>query len=227
MHPAEVAAGPFTLLVYERMAGVSAPVHIYIEGEGSPTPHDPVALKLAVQDPAPNVVYIGQACQYISTRGCDARYWTYARYGDVALDAYRQALQRWQGYKLELTGYSGGAALALLLASRRDDVVAIRTVAGDVDTDAFTALHHISPLSESLNPASVLERTAHIPQRHFAGADDGVVPPSLVANYQNRLPPGHCSAYNIVPGAGHEDGWTQAWPVLLAQPLPCTGGQGQ
>ena len=135
--------------------------------------------------------------------------------------AYNDATNRWKGYKLELTGYSGGAAVALLLAARRDDVAAIRTVAGNVDTEAFTNLHKVTPFSESLIPTDVLVRTSRIPQRHFVGQNDKVIPPFIASGYQDRMMPGHCSAYNVVPGLDHYSGWPQVWHVLQSQPLPC------
>lgn len=232
MQAVQLNAGMFNLLAYERIADASAPVHVYIEGDGNawlasnmvspdPTPLDPVALKLALRDKAPNVVYLARVCQYVTSDTCSPRYWTYRQYGEETIGAYRQAMQRWQGRPLELTGYSGGAAVAMLLAARLDNVAAIRTVAGNIDTDAFTTLHHISPFSQSLNPASVMERTARIPQRHFVGEKDKVVPPSLIEAYQARLPAGNCSAYDIIPGLDHFTGWEEQWAGLLARPLPC------
>lgn len=231
----QLQAGDFTLMAYERMGSISAPVHIYIEGDGNawtgsslssdPTPSDPVALRLAAADNSPNVVYLARVCQYVMSPSCNSQYWSNAQFGETVMDAYHQALQRWKTYHLELNGYSGGAAVALLLAARRDDVVAIRTIAGNVDTDAFTILHHLSPLSASMNPAVMIERTSRIPQRHFAGEHDTVVPPMLIAAYQARMPAGHCSAYNVVPAIDHYKGWPEVWPVLLAQPLPCAPEQ--
>ena len=232
MHATEIPAGNFTLLTYERISDASASVHIYIEGDGTawltgtmvspdPTPRNPVALELALRDPAPNVVYMARVCQYIMTTACSTRYWTYAQYNDAVIADYSQAMNRWQGHKLELTGYSGGAAVALLVAARRGDVSAIRTVAGNVDTEAFTTFHNISPYSDSMNPAAIIERTAKIPQRHFAGEKDRVIPPLLVQNYQEHLPPNNCSAYDVVPGLDHHTGWPDVWPQLLAEKLPC------
>ena len=232
MHAVEIPAGMFTLMAYERIGDANGSVHVYIEGDGNawltsnmvspdPTPLDPVSLKLAVQDHAPNVVYLARVCQYVMSDACNPKYWTHAQFSETTIASYQQVMDRWKGHPLELTGFSGGAAVALLVAARRNDVVALRTVAGEVDTEAFTALHHISPLSNSLNPASVIERTAMIPQIHFTGDNDRVVPPSLTQGYQSRMPAGHCSRYEVVSGVDHYSGWPEQWAGLLAKPLPC------
>ena len=47
--------------------------------------------------------------------------------------------------KLELIGYSGGAAVAVLLAARRNDVKIIRTVARDLNHELMSEYHHTTP----------------------------------------------------------------------------------
>jgi pimeloyl-ACP methyl ester carboxylesterase len=50
-----------------------------------------------------------------------------------------------------LIGHSGGA-LAILLAARVPQVVAVVTIAGNLDTDVWTKLHGYLRLQGSLNP---------------------------------------------------------------------------
>ena len=52
-----------------------------------------------------------------------------------------------------LGGFSGGGGAAALLAAMRQDVVFLGTIAGNLDTEAWTQLQGISPLAEPLlNP---------------------------------------------------------------------------
>ena len=233
MHPVQGQGGPFVFQLFERITDASAPVRIYIEGDGNawltrtqvspdPTPRDPVGLQLAVRDTTPNVVYMARVCQYVSSRVCEPKYWTSAQFGDEVIMSVNSVLSRWPGHKFELVGYSGGAAVALLVAQRRDDVISIRTVAGNIDTDAFIGLHHLSPLAESMNPVNNVAKIAMSPQMHFSGARDKVVPPSISAGHRAHLPSTNCSAYHVVDAVDHYSGWVEQWPQLLTEKLPCT-----
>ena len=74
-----------------------------------------------------------------------------------------------------LIGYSGGAALALLLAHEIPNTNLVVGVAGLQNTDSWTSHHGYEPLSDSLNPID----TALLPQVQYLflhGALDQVVP---------------------------------------------------
>lgn len=234
LRPIELQAGAFTLQGFERMTDPAAPVRIFIEGDGKswlsrdlpspdPTPQDPTALMLAGMDTSPNIAYVARPCQFITSPHCAIPVWTVNQYHEHMIAGMSQALDRWKGRKLELVGYSGGAAVALLLAARRSDVASIRTVAGNTDTAAFNRFHRVSPpAAAALNPAAFIARTAYIPQIHFAGGEDKVVPVGLVEAYQATLPPGHCSRVIILPRTGHLKGWPEHWRSISERRLPCT-----
>lgn len=233
MKPVEIAADPFTLQAYERITNQQAPVRVFIEGDGkawltrnqpspNPTPYEPTALMLAGSDTSPNVAYLARPCQFITGPACLMPVWTSRQYGEQNIAAMNKALDRWRGHKLELVGYSGGATIALLLAARRDDVINIRTVAGNTDTLAFTTFHHVSPPpADTLNPASFTARTATIPQIHFVGENDRIVPPSFAEAYQAKLPPGNCSKVITIANTSHTDGWPEHWQRMADRALPC------
>jgi len=232
MQEAQAQGGEFTFQLFERIKDPVAPVRIYIEGDGNawltrgqvspdPTPLDPTALRLAVLDSAPNVAYMARACQYVRSPACAPKYWSGSQFSESMIDSVNQAMNHWKGHKIELVGFSGGAAVALLVAARRDDVISIRTVAGNVDTTAFTTLHGISPLADSLNPALYAQHTALVPQLHFVGDKDTTVPRSIADGYQSQLPSVNCSAVDVVEGVTHYTGWPEQWPTLLAWKLPC------
>ncbi len=207
---------------------------VYIEGDGrawishgvpsdDPTPKDPLALRLAVMDPAPKVLYIGRPCQYTSPRSmrtCEYRFWTIARFSLPAVEAMcialTQAKKALKADRLHLIGYSGGGAMAVLLACRRTDVASVMTVAGNLDHDAWTRHHEVTPLYDSLNPADVAVLIRDCPQVHFFGSGDEIVPPFVVRSFVNRMGDPFGARLVEIPEFDHDCCWIKAWPGLLA-----------
>jgi hypothetical protein len=213
-------------------------VVVYLEGDGhawlnsrtpspDPTPYEPIALKLSLQDPAPAVVYLGRACQYTNaaiSRNCNASVWLGHRYSQEVISSTNEALDQikksFNAKSLILIGYSGGATIAALCASQRQDVSQIITVAGNLDTAAWVRYHRLSPLSGSLNPADDSQKMGQFPQMHFMGEADDVVPPSLTQNYANKLSTSAPIQLIRLPGYGHQCCWVDTWPALLQQYRP-------
>lgn len=234
-----IAASPFALTSFHKLSKPNAPLHIYIEGDGQawlsrtqpaldPTPSDPLALKLAALDPAPNIVYLARPCQYsglLNQAPCPSQYWRSARYAPEVLQSYNRALDTFKARagasEIDLIGFSGGAAVAALLAGQRNDVASLRSVAGNLDHRAHSAYHNVSLLSGSLNPPDYAAQLAHIPQHHFIGGQDKIVPRQIYDRYSAALPQRNCTSYQIIPEAAHMEGWTHNWPALLAQPVSC------
>ena len=236
----DIPAGAFLLRSYERVSDrKTKTARIYIEGDGlawlhkntpspDPTPPDPVALSLARADTAANVIYLARPCQYNVTQAgqrCDSRNWTSARFSAANVAAMSAALddirQRYGFEDLELVGFSGGAAIAVILAAQRSDVVTLRTVAGNLDSEAFNRFHDVSPMPLSLNPVDFARKTANIPQRHFLAGRDAIVPRSLYENYRSKSGGTPCVAKTTVPDADHQNGWRDRWSSLLKIPFPC------
>ncbi|WP_404383897.1 alpha/beta hydrolase [Caenispirillum salinarum] len=238
-----IPAGRFSLTAFHRLTRPGAPVRVYVEGDGlawlsrrrlsgDPSPVDPVALRLAAADPAANVAYLARPCQFggvardTACRG-DRRYWSSHRHGaDVvaAVDAAVDALvRRTRGAGVELAGFSGGGAVAVLVAGRRDDVAALRTVAGALDNAMIARLHNVTPLRGSLDPADSAAAVAAVPQLHVSGAADAIVPPVVAEAFIAHQGAAACAARRVVPGAAHTSGWAASWPDLLTVPLPCAG----
>lgn len=171
---------------------VSSRIRVYLEGDGhawatsrqpglDPSPHDLMA-RLAFSDPVPSV-YLARPCQFVSARACTPVMWTDRRFSSEVLSSLDQALDqikaRLGNQAFELVGYSGGAALALLLASQREDVAQVQTLAGNLSPRQWVALQQLSPLTGSLDPLDRRQRLTQIVQRHFVGSDDRIVPPQL------------------------------------------------
>jgi pimeloyl-ACP methyl ester carboxylesterase len=211
---------------------------IYIEGDGlawlspsqasdDPTPRAPIALELALQHVQGPAVYLARPCQYVAgadQRGCTAVYWTDQRFALSVISASNQAVdtlkQRYGAQEIVLVGYSGGGAVAALVAARRTDVVRLVTVAGNLDHLAWTHLHSVPPLTGSLNPADAWAALQNIPQLHFVGAQDMNITTEVVSSYVARFPQAHRPAMQVVPGFDHACCWVQQWPTLAMQAFP-------
>jgi predicted esterase len=229
----------FPLLTQVRIKQVGNAITVYIEGDGAawksrselstdPTPITPLALKLAALDPAPNVAWLARPCQYLLAQSprCRSDYWNTQRYSSelaATIDSAINQLKAQAGAnRVHLVGYSGGATMALLIAARRSDVSRIYTVAGNLDTEAFTTHHGVTPFPSQDNPLGRADKLAAIPQIHWFGQDDSVIPPKLAARYASTVGVGHCVSTQTVANATHASGWEQRWPDLLNTPLPCT-----
>lgn len=234
-----IPAGIFNLTSWERIGQLAAPVDIYIEGDGlawlnkytpsaDPTPPNPIALHLAAEDNNRNVVYLARPCQYTGWTqqgACPELYWTTGRAAPEVLASYQQALnnikERYHTTGFNLIGYSGGATIAVLLAAERHDVLTVRTVAGNTDTDAFSALHGVSTMKDSLRPITAAPRIMHIPQRHFVGGQDPIVPEQIFQSWKKASGGSPCVHATVVPSNTHEKGWVESWPALLAMYVTC------
>ena len=235
----QIDAEPFALTAFERMHEKNAPATVYIEGDGvawlskrqrslNPTPKNPVALHLASRDDSKNLVYLARPCQYsgmidTSTK-CHDKYWTSHRFAPEVIDSFNRALdeikQRYKVTSFHLVGFSGGANLAGLLAAQRQDILSLRTVAGNMDHRLHSQIHEVSELKGSLNAVDYADALSNLPQHHFVGALDDVVPETIIKTYQNQLSHLNCSAYTVLPKATHEQGWVNDWHMHLVEKRP-------
>ena len=222
--------GSFGLVGYLKGAGPR--LTVYIEGDGlawisrtrlsdDPTPRQPLALELATRDPGPAVLYLARPCQYTNPaagRPCPPAYWSSHRFAPEVIAAVGRALdearRRTGASRLVLVGYSGGGAVAALTAAGREDVVALATVAAPLDHAAWTRHHRVDPLTGSLNPADSATRLSALPQIHFAGARDEIVPPAVIAAFLSREGPDASRRLYTSAEADHHCCWLRLWPQL-------------
>ena len=224
-----VRAGGYEHTVFDNGApAAGATLHVYLEGDGTPwrhrtvimpdpTPRRPLMLALMALDDAASV-YVGRPC-YNGTYaepGCDNRMWTSDRYSERVVSSMAEVVRRRAigagARRVRLFGHSGGAALALLIAERVEAVDAVVTLAGNLDTEAWTAHHGYSPLHGSINPARRPPLGLRVREWHLLGERDPVIPPGLVAGYLERR---ERAVAVRLPGFGHGCCWKGIWPRVL------------
>lgn len=205
---------------------------IYIEGDGlawisrsqvslDPTPIHPTGLKLALRHPHGAAAYLARPCQYVSgdgRRNCAVTWWTDRRFAAEVVAATDQAVeqlkQRFHARNIELVGYSGGGAVAALVAARRKDVVRLVTVAGNLDHRAWTQHHRATPLTGSLNPADAWQALVDVPQMHFIGVSDTIVSRDVAQSYVAHFPLNNRPQLRVIENFDHLCCWVEKWPDL-------------
>lgn len=175
--------------------------NIYIEGDGlawlnkttvspNPTPVNQNFLTLLKDDNSCKI-YIARPCQYINSNSCNYEYWTNRRFSQEIINSFDEVLNILKNEKsiekFNLIGFSGGGTLATLLASKRDDIKNLLTIAGNLDIEKWVKLHKISPLEGSLNPSDFTSSLEFTKQYHLIGKDDTVVPKDIFFSYYNKF----------------------------------------
>lgn len=197
--------------------------HVYIEGDGravtahgkpslDPTPRAPLMLSMMAQDPSP-ALYLGRPC-YFHTGDplCGPVNWTLARYSRETVTSMAASLSQTipQRDSILLIGHSGGGTLAMLLAQELPSVVAVITLAGNLQVAEWTRHHGYSPLTLSLDPATQPPLPPCIRQFHLAGAEDTEILPEWIRHFSASQPNGH---FQLLAGADHRTGWPLWWTL--------------
>lgn len=179
----------YDIFTYTRINNDTAPVHIYIEGDGNsfdayglptsdPTPHGTLTRNLAVQDPSPNVVYMARPCQYIMSTQCNKSDWTDGRFSKAVIESIATAIRKIAKKRpVVLIGYSGGAMVTGLVIQNYPDINVQKwiTVAGVLNHADWTNYFGDTPLTNSEN----MTELPHVPQIHYIADKDTVVPNEL------------------------------------------------
>lgn len=211
-------------------------LRVYIEGDGrawitrsqpslDPTPHNLFIAQFAIDDPQPSV-YLGRPCQFSTNQNCTVSLWTSARFGTDVLTTMHLALDqlrtKYQNTEFELVGYSGGAAIALLLAAQRDDVKQVQTIAGNLSPALWAQFHNLTVLSGSQDPMEYAEKLQSVKQRHFVGSLDKNISLELFSIYIKKLSPiPRCIELVEVQHADHSKGWDNVLKMEINHPIRC------
>ena len=217
----------FKIFTLQKITNQSEPIRIYLEGDGkafinkytisqNPTPTSYFLINLIAQDDSPNIIYIARPCQFIDDKKCEEKYWTNARFSKEIIDSLNEVLANFSKNKIELIGYSGGGAIALYLADRNNNILNLRTIAGNLDHEKFSEIHEVSKLDLSLQNKDLnFSKLAKIPQIHFIGSEDKIIPRVIVESYLKKLPIKNCARIIDVNKANHWSGWDEKWSEII------------
>ena len=205
-------------------------LHVYLDGDGSPwiknnliasdpTSRNPLILKLMSQDDA-SAMMLGRPCYHGvgDPIGCHSRFWTSHRYSEKIVKSMVAALKQWTAnrtyQKIVLIGYSGGGALAMLMAPYIDNIAMIVTIAANLNVSQWNTSHGYPPFKNSLNPADFIDTFRDIKQMHLAGAKDDVVPLSIIRDFATKS---GRSKFIEYPEFDHICCWVDSWPKILTE----------
>ncbi len=219
-----VTGQPFVHRLYVNQPGKQTSqkqLHVYLDGDGSPwksdpTSRNPLILALMGQDPLPSIL-LGRPCYHELTASslCNETFWTSKRYSAEVVESMATALKNWlQKYparKVTLIGYSGGGTLAVLIADKIPAVQTVLTFAANLDVENWAQGFGYQALTESLNPMKQKKLPERIRQIHLAGADDDVVPASIVKSYAEQ----QHAEYQLFPEFDHQCCWEEIWQKIL------------
>lgn len=219
----EMPTKNFIIASWRKYSKPDADFKVYIEGDGAsfdaygrptnnPTPKGDFMRQLAFSDPSPNVVYLARPCQYVNDTACNQRFWTGARFSPFVIESECEAIASLTFPRpVTLIGYSGGGMVAGLLSLFCPVVQTkkVVTIAGNMDHLTWTRVERLTPLNESMNIADYKEEFAKIPQHHYVGSKDTVVP----YNITMQVIPDR-SNITLISGATHNKGWEEIYPAI-------------
>lgn len=203
-------------------------LNVYIEGDGlswitrslpsyNPTPITPVALNLMKEDTTYCKLYLARPCQYVNSSTCEQKYWTNARFSSPVIDSYQDVLNQikaiYNNLDFNLIGYSGGGAIASIVAGKRDDIKMLITVAGNLNPDYWTTYHNISSLN-GLNPINYTDKLSSINQTHFIGDNDTIIPIEIFYSYYKYFNNKNNIQYKVLENTTHTQGWVGKWKEI-------------
>lgn len=218
-------AQDYTLATWYHIEEAGKPIRVYIEGDGhafnanhsptaDPTPKNNLWQEMARTDPNPNVAYLARPCQYIKSKNCSVKDWTTGRFSNSIISSMDKAVQELMKKagtdKAVILGYSGGGQVAAMLSVQHpENTLYLYTVAGVLDHVNWTKYHNATPLNASRRLD--IKHIYTIPQMHFVGDKDTVVPPHLT----EYVMPGYMITH--IPNATHTTGWDVIKPELYKE----------
>lgn len=204
-------------------------LRVYIGGDGrpwvlgryvndDPTPKNPISLKLMALD-ANASLFLGRPCYHGLEAVCGSELWTHARYSKNVAKSMKSALESFlegdsgRGFdRVDLIGFSGGGALATIIAQELKASSKLVTIAGNLDHDSWTQSFGYLPLVDSVNPIDI-QNIKSLPALHVAGEQDRNIDISLTRAFVER----HGGRLLVVPEVDHACCWVEVWPDILKE----------
>lgn len=216
----EVETSQFKIATWQKITGNSQTYKIYIEGDGyafdrhgqptqNPTPKGTLLREIAFNDYNDNVIYVARPCQYVKEDRCIQKYWSKARFSQEVINAIKEVIIKTaNGKDIVLIGFSGGAQVAGLVAAQNPNlkIKKIITIAGNLDHKTWVEYHKLPYLEESLDLSEYRKIYTGLPQVHYVGEDDDVIPKFITEDFikdKNKI--------IIVPHATHTKGYQKIY----------------
>lgn len=197
LHTEIIKTNTFNLFSASNNSTFTSDVTIIIEGDGfawenrytasnNPTPISPIGLKILSKIKKP-AIYVARPCQYEFDQRCKTKFWTSDRFHPDVIKSYEEAIEiiktKHKAQNINIIGFSGGAYIALKLASNRQDINKVTTIAGVLNPKSWTEYHNISPLNLNQSIEELLTTSAHTTFEHICSEDDEIMPCSLTKQF--------------------------------------------
>jgi len=219
----EIETNTFKLASWQKVTNPKGKFKVYIEGDGAsfdaygrptnnPTPRGKLLREIAFNDYNENVIYLARPCQFVEDDMCSQRHWTTARFASEVINASYEAIKSVaKDNKVILVGFSGGAQVAGLVsvAKKGINVVKLVTIGGNLDHFSWTEYHNLPSLNESMSLADYKNEYMKIPQIHYIGSKDDVIPSKLVYDFVDDE-----NLVKVVNGATHNSGFEVIYPLI-------------
>lgn len=223
------------LTIQGRTQTKTDPVVIYIQGDGNafrrfqvssnPTPTSFIVPNFMYNDWSVNRIYISRPCMYHDLKSdprCNYKVWSLERYGENTVASINHAidlLKPTKKQKIKLVGFSGGGAIAILIAARRDDVISIKTIAANLSEKELTKDKGVTELT-GYDPIDFAKKVSNIPQLHLYGDEDKTIPTWVSENFV-KAANSKCVKRRLVKDATHTEGWNKVWKKVARETLDC------
>ncbi len=205
----KVLVKPQQILEPDKQVLSSEVIVVVVEGDGmpwkesgvlalDPTPSDPLMLDWYRQWTG-SAIYLGRPCYYGAKElqppkpqveihtvyrlsSCNPYWFSMGRYSQPVVQSMVEVLSEIlpAETRVVILGHSGGGALAMLMAAKLDQVVAVVTLAANLDVQKWVEFHDYTPLYGSLDPARENVLPPRIRQLHMASAADDVILPAWI-----------------------------------------------